>query len=288
MTRIPGEVMAARLGRGFGAVLAFGAIRAVATACVAGLALVSVASSVAPAAPMPSPPCGVPPWPAHAPPDEPPAVAVWRDGVLEAGGWRPPACTGWRSDARSRVVVALAGRFALEGGADALLARAAAVSAMRGLRYWSVRDGAWHTLVREAEALSGSGRDAVPRPDFGVAELSDGQARVYRVTERRAGTVRYAMRLLERGPERLVLSIENVSAVRILGLPLFEPGALQTVLFAERDPRSAWRLYLLSRVDLQGGSVLAGETEASVANRGLALLRYLADVPSDRDPPAIR
>jgi hypothetical protein len=239
-------------------------------------------------APMPMPPCGVAPWPAHTPPGEPPAVAAWRDGALQSGGWRPPACTGWRPDARSRVVVALAGRVAVAGGVDALLARAGAVSSMRGIRYWSTRDAGWHELVLEAVALSGPGPDAAPRADFGAEELADGQAHAYRMVERRVGEVGYALRVLERGADRLVVSVDSTSAVRAFGFPLFEPGALQTVVFAERDAPGKWRLYLLSRVDLHGSSVLAGGTQASVANRGLALFRHLAGLPTDREPPAIR
>jgi len=259
-----------------------------ATVLAALLAGPVTAGPVVAAEPMPSPPCGSTPWPPHAPSGEPPAIAAWRDGVLEAAGWRAPACTGWSRDARSRTLVALAGRFAFAGDADALLARAGAVSTMRGVRYWSVRDGGWHTLVEAVEALSGPGPGAAPRADFGAGELSDGQPHHYRLLERRVGEVVYAIRLLERGTDRLVVAVDSASTVRAFGLPLFDTGALQTVLFAERDTPATWRLYLLSRIDLRGSSVFAGGTEASVANRGLALFRHLAGIPTDREPPAIR
>jgi hypothetical protein len=188
-------------------------------------------------------------------------------------------------------MVALAGQVVVGGGADALLARAGAVSTMRGIRYWSVRDGGWRTLVLEATALSGPGPAAASRADFGLEELGDGGTYHYRVLERRVGAVAYALRVLEQSPGRLVVSIDSSSAVRTFGLPLFAPGTLQTVVFAERDASvapDAWRVYLLSRIDLQGSSVLAAGTQASVANRGLALFRHLAGLPSDREPPAIR
>jgi hypothetical protein len=54
--------------------------------------------------------------------------------------WTPPSCTGWTAKGAG-VLVALAARFSYGGSADALLARFAAISTLKGLRRWSVTEG---------------------------------------------------------------------------------------------------------------------------------------------------
>ncbi|WP_394365033.1 hypothetical protein [Paraburkholderia kirstenboschensis] len=94
------------------------------------------------------------------------------------------------------------------------------------------------------------------------------------------------MRVLERSPQRIALGEENVSPVRALGLTVFRPTALQTVVFAQRQTNDVWGLYILARIDRQASSFVANGHEASTANRALALFRYLADIPTDAEPPA--
>ena len=69
-------------------------------------------------------------------------------------------------------------------------------------------------------------------------------------------------------PSRLVITIENVTAVRRFLIPFFEPGDLQSVHYLERNGPGLWSYY---------GLAWAGETmssqllvpEASYVNRAL-------------------
>jgi hypothetical protein len=86
----------------------------------------------------------------------------------------------------------------------------------------------------------------------------------------------------------MTLAEENVSPVRAFGLTVFQPAALQTVVFAQRKTNDLWGLYIFARINRQASSVIASGHEASTANRALALFRYLAGVPTDAEPPAVR
>src|SRR5512146_804166 len=111
----------------------------------------------------PQPPCaGVKPVPAYAAPGAPANAQVWTSAEL--GSWTPPACTGFTAQGDG-VLVAFAGSFPLKGNAEALLQRFGAVSALKGLKYWSVTEGGWRTLITSASALEGPHLDR-PRPDF--------------------------------------------------------------------------------------------------------------------------
>ena len=79
-----------------------------------------------------------------------------------------------------------------------------------------------------------------------------------------------------------------MSPVRAFGLTLFQRAALQTVVFAQREANDVWSLYILVRIDQQASSFIASGHEASTANRALALFRYLAGIPTDAEPPAVR
>ena len=83
--------------------------------------------------------------------DAPPNVSAWTDEMLR--GWAPPACTRWTAPTPA-VVVALAGSFRHADGADAVLGRFGAVSRLRGIRYWSVSDKDWRTLITDAFAVN--------------------------------------------------------------------------------------------------------------------------------------
>src|SRR5262245_63378838 len=66
--------------------------------------------------------------------------------MAELGNWTLPACTGLTAKGDG-VLVAVAGSFAFTGSADDLLERFGAVSALKGLKYWSVTEGGWRTLI---------------------------------------------------------------------------------------------------------------------------------------------
>ena len=132
------------------------------------------------------------------------------------------------------MLIALAGRFRHDGSAEALLGPFGAVSALRKIRYWSVSDSAWRPLVTEATALSAPDPDR-RRADFTAAELAAGEDLFFAQSDNRSSKeVVYRLRVLEMRPGGLVIQTENVSAVRLLLLSLFEPGDIQVAYFLER------------------------------------------------------
>ena len=62
------------------------------------------------------PPCGGAPLPSYAAPGHPPHIRA-----TKVEGWTAPRCAGWTSG-RSTLLVAVAGAFEHDGGAEALLA----------------------------------------------------------------------------------------------------------------------------------------------------------------------
>lgn len=247
-------------------------------------AVLLLASESSVAASGPRPPCATTPLPAYPDPDNLPIVQVWTDNELEPD-YAPAGCTGWLPTA-FRTLAATAGRFRHQGRVEDLLARFAAVSALRTIRYWSVWDKRWENLVVDASALSGP--DAtLPRADFRVDELAAGADVYFAQTDNRStATVVYRMRVRAIGPDRLVVETENVSAVRYLLLPLAAAGDLQVLYFLERQASDEWGYYSLARVAARTSSLLGGH-EASFINRAVALFRYTAAMPTDQEPPAV-
>jgi hypothetical protein len=125
-----------------------------------------IAETVA-AAEGPRPPCGNSPLPAY-----PASAGLPVVQSKTVTNWIPPACLGWDGPA-PKLLVAVAGRLHESGGMAALLARFGSVSHQRGVRYWSVTDRAWKTLINDAFAVedaAGSRR----RGDFSTEEMLPG------------------------------------------------------------------------------------------------------------------
>ncbi len=219
----------------------------------------------------PLPPCaGVKPVPAYAAPGAPPNAHVWTSAEL--GSWTPPACTGFTAKGDG-VLVAVAGSFPFKGNAEALLARFGAVSALKGLKYWSVTETGWRTLITSATALEGPDLNR-PRPDFTLAEMRSGADLYFAQSENRAGgDVVYRMRVQDFGRDRFVVKIDNVSAVSRYLVTLFNPGDLASVHFLERRASGVWGYYGLAWA---GGSLVSrlAVPEASYVNRAIALYRH--------------
>ena len=190
----------------------------------------------------------------------------------ELGSWTPPACTGFTAKGDG-VLVAVAGSFPFTGSAGALLARFGAVSALKGLKYWSVTEVGWRTLITKATALEGPNLDR-PRPDFTLAEMRSGADLYFAQSENRAGgDVVYRMRVRDFGPNRFVVGIENASPVSRYLVTLFNPGDLASVHFLERRGAGVWGYYGLAWAGDSLVSRLA-VPEASYVNRALALYRH--------------
>jgi hypothetical protein len=231
----------------------------------------------------PVPPCGAAPVPAYGAPGAAPEVAAWHEGKVDPA-WRPADCLGWEEPGFT-LMVALAGRFADAADSTAMLARFGAVSHLPGIRYWSVTDGRWQELVRAATALDGPD-PARRRGDFRAEEMLGGGDLYFAERDNRAtNEVVYRLRLREATPDRLVIEIENVSAVRWYLLTLFAAGELRTVFFLERSGPGAWRYYSLMRI---GPGASGAQYEKSYINRAAAFFRHVAGIPTDQAPPAAR
>jgi hypothetical protein len=230
----------------------------------------------------PPPPCGSEAFPPLPDLEDSSAVKVW-DHAESGRDWTPPSCTGW-TDPGFTTLVATSARFRHDSGVEGLLRRVGAISGMAGMRYWSTAHKRWQTLVITAHALSGAAGDQV-REDFSPGEMSEGKTLYYQQEDNLTGRGIYRMRLRSVSPDRLVFDVENTGTVRYLGMRLFRPGEMQSITFLERESPDTWRYYNLSRTGRNASVLLAGR-DASSVNRAVAFYRYLAGIPTDRDPPA--
>jgi len=71
------------------------------------------------------------------------------------------------------------------------------------------------------------------------------------------GRTLYRLHVVEHTPQRIVLSTENVTAIRAALVTLFEPGALQMATVLSNDGPSAWSFYEISRAGADSSSFVA-------------------------------
>ncbi len=235
------------------------------------------------AGPGPQPPCGTEPRPAYPDLDHSPDVRVWAGSDL-ARTWTPPECTGWSTPGFSTLLVTV-GRFKNPEGVDGLRRRLAAVSAWKGVRYWSTTGKRWQTLIVDAYALQSP--EGGRRTDFSPGEMAPGKTVYFHQEDNLSGKAAYRLRIRSLTPDRLTFDTENVSPVRYLLLTLFDPGDAQAVYFLERESKNVWRYYSLARTGRNASSLIAGH-DASLVNRAAAVYRHLAGIPTDQEPPVSR
>jgi hypothetical protein len=241
-----------------------------------GLVLLLTVSEARAAPVPPCPDAGPAVSPAYGETDGPPAVETWRDIEFEGGD----DCLG-RMRGRLSLVVALAGRFTHGGTVADLAARVGAVSETEGLMYWSTTEGRWRRLISEAFALEDATAGS-PRPDFTAEEILGGRTHYFAQKDTRStGLNIYSLTARAGGPDRLVVEIVNLSAVRFTLVKLFEAEALVSRHFIDRLGDDLWGYYGLSAVR-EGAT---GGHEKSFVNRAAAFYRFLAGHPSDREPP---
>ncbi|MFM2041969.1 MAG: hypothetical protein RLY86_545 [Pseudomonadota bacterium] len=225
-------------------------------------------------------------------PAAPPVLRLW----TKDKHWRPPACTGW-GDPGFQVLMDLAGTIRGPGEMGALLDRLGAISTMEGLRYWSTRRKRWEVLITDAAALSGPAAD-LRRADFTAGELTAGAPVHFVQEDNRSGeTMVYRLTLREVTADRLVVAVDNVTPAAKLIFTMADPGSLQALHILERLPGSPnadaaagapgglWSYRMLSRTSLGASSLFAGRTP-SLANRAMALYRFVAGIPDTTEPPA--
>jgi hypothetical protein len=232
----------------------------------------------------PQPPCGSDPIPPYPDLDSPPTVKVWDRAEL-GRDWKPPACTGWTEPGFSTLVATVA-RFHYSSGADGLLRHIGAISGRTGMVYWSTTRKSWHILIPNAYALSGPTGDQ-RRKDFSLDEMVEGRTLYLHQEDNISGKAIYQLRILKASPDRLVFSTENITTMRYLLIPLFQPGEIQSIYFLDRESQDAWRYYCIARTGKKASTLTAGHQESSI-NRAVAFYRYLAGIPMDKEPPAAR
>lgn len=229
----------------------------------------------------PVPPCGGAPLPAYAGQQAPPSLGIWTGGELHKDGWQPAPCLGWTGE--SRLVVALASTFQSSQSLDQLLQRFAAISAYPMVKYWSTTRSQWRPLASESGMLA-QPQETAAAPDLAGAALQPGRDFYYFENGDVGGRSTYRLRVVERTPDRAVITSENVSPIRVAIVTAFEPGALQLATYIERAGPDTWRLYQITRVGTASSS-LVGNYTSSYANRLEALRRHLAGQPTDGAPP---
>ena len=229
----------------------------------------------------PQPPCAGSAVPGFGALDGPPAVAAWSHADLRRAGWQPPSCLGWQGD--SRLVVALAARFHSPLSLDALAGRLVAVSRHSSILFWAVTRHEWRPLALDAWALDGPA-DKARRPDPTGEALVAGRDFYYAENTDVGGRTVYRLHVVEHTAERIMLTTENVTAIRAAIVTLFEPGALQAATVLSRDGPDSWSFYEISRAGADSSSFVAGY-QSSYVNRLEAMRRHLAGLPTDRDPP---
>jgi hypothetical protein len=243
---------------------------AMAIACLFGPAAASAG---------PLPPCATAagtPEPTYGALGETPNVGVWSGLVLGFAGDCPEILNGPAGS-----VVAISGEFRHDGTLEDLAERAGSVSAIEGVRYWSVSAGDWRPLVTLSRALEDPGSEQT-RPDFSATEVLGGRTLYLAQRDGRShGLNVYSMTAHTRGREQLTLTTVNETGIRFLVATLFEPRSLVSVVTVTRLGGDRWGYYGL----LVAKNGAGRGREASLVNRAAAFQRYLTGQPSDGAPP---
>jgi hypothetical protein len=117
--------------------------------------------------------------------------------------------------------------------------------------------------------------------------MVEGRTLYFHQEDNVSGKAVYQLRILKVSLDKLVFSTENVTTMRLLLIPLFQPGEIQSIYFLDRESPDVWRYYCLARTGKKANSLTAGH-QASSINRAVAFYRYLAGIPMEQEPPAAR
>jgi hypothetical protein len=246
--------------------------------------LLLIAATAAQAA-GPLPPCAASPQPGYPEPNATPVFSIWHETDLKQGNWQPSACTGWANPSRTKLAIAFAGTFRA-ASMEAILSRLGAMSAMRAVKYWSTTDSKWRPLANDAFALTNADAKS-RRADLAPAEFKKGETLYYWMDDTRFGAVTYRATVLDSSGDLAVIKSENVTPIRQFVFTIFEPGALQSVIFLQRLQPGVFGVYILTRTS-DGASLLSNWHDSSYVNRSMALYRQLAGIRTDQEPPALR
>ena len=226
---------------------------------------------------------GVESYPALPTLDAAPNVGFWSGEAL-GRAWDPPGFTEWQA-APTSFVVALAGHFTDSRDVDAMLSRIGMISALPEVRYWSVTDKQWNTLFTRATSLSSANKSAL-RGDFSASEIhSGGEFYFLSADNRLQNETVTRLRVRDVGMQRIVLEMTNVSPLRWFAFTMVPAGDMQTLYFLDRQKDGSWQFYSVTRV-LNASFLLSRLASGpSYMNRAIAMYRYIAGIPTDRDRP---
>lgn len=229
------------------------------------------------------PPCEGTPPPAYGVAGGPPATAVWSEGALNKGAWAAAPCLRWVGG-RVRMASALAATLSTPT-VDPLLTRFAALSRYKSIRFWSIMYENWEEFVADAGFIDGP-QSQNTLPDLKPSDFVAGRE-LYYFEMSRAGRTVHRMTVRQRTDDRVEIATENVMPIRFAKATLFDTGALQTVTFLDRRGPDQWGYFQTIGVGMES-SFFAVQSTSPYINRLIALYRYMANIPTDRDPPAAR
>ncbi len=167
-----------------------------------------------------------------------------------------------------------------------MLARLGALDHYPSIKYWSTSRGGWRALVTSAFVVARAGGPAV-KASLAADDLVVGRDNFYAETTEESGRTDYRLHVLARRGDFVAVALENMTPLSALGFTIFGPSALQSVTFLERRGPDLWGFYSIVRT-ATGTSMLAHGREASFLNRQAAVFRFLAGIPTDREPPVAR
>ena len=215
--------------------------------------------------------------------DAPPVVEIWTPTTLGAA-WTPPTCTDWEVGSNA-LVVALAGTFSSTSDTDGMLSRIGSISALHVVRYWSVTDKKWTPLFLNNTALSAPQSD-VARGDFSANEIRRGAPLYFQTTDNRSGKETITQLLLKSiAPGRIVIEMTNVMPIRWFLFELAPAGATRTLYFLDQKNAASWKFYSMTLVSQRSIFLSRFITDASYVNRAVAMFRFIANIPTDTEPP---
>jgi hypothetical protein len=253
-------------------------------ALVFGLSFAVAGSLAQTAGRGPQPPCGNEANPSYPALSDPPQVKFWRQADLGLT-WKAPACTGWTEQGFTTLVTTSA-RFSYSAESPALLRRIGAISERAGMRYWSTTHQRWQTLIVDAHVLTGA-QHSQRRQDFTPDEMKVGEALYFEQVDNLTGKATYRMQIVEESANRIVFTVENVSTIHYLFIPVLRPGEMQSIYFLNRESERVWLYYGIVRTGKNANKRVAGNESSSI-NRAVAFYRFVVGIPTDQEPPAAR
>lgn len=230
----------------------------------------------------PKPPCGTSQhasYPRYGQLGGPPVVGTWHNITLRLGKNCPSRLNG-----PAELVIVLTGRFIHTGTLENLATRIGAISAMEKLKYWSVTDGKWRTLISEAFAVDNA-ESLSPRSDFTADEILGGRTLFMAQRDTRStGLNYYALTVATHDRDHLSVSFVNLTDIRFLLATLFKKRTLISSYFLTRLSGNEWGYYSMTVV--RDRAVKGGEK--SLINRAAAYLRFVFGQQSDKNLPIAR